>query len=790
MLRRSMLFRRSLIAEAIVVTPPPATSPVLERPRINGTPTVGVPLSYTTSRLSVAISPVATRIKVAGATVASGTTSASYTPVAGDVPGNIVVEHDYTLADSSTITAKSYPEPIYSDEWMTPVPVPRDTGVALTSAAQPGTRLLYVANGGAASNRTDVGKFYLWTGSTIVDSAGNTSNPVSGLPYGTDPLNPGAGIVPWGKYAAVAHTYYGQEPGARENAGGWEYGYGPSSSAASGRTESPDWILFKRGETFDLAADLAAYKAEMTALSITNTVTISTLTSRGGLTWAGRQVFGSYGNAATTERARIKSPTGVGFASRSYAVWRNAQYFGLIFDTMDTPAGVSMKYGFTSVGTSIGSDNVWFTDVRFAGCPSFISDDAQQHIRIDRCMVVDVHNSIEDVTAIYTGGGNQSRMQVKESFMARCGHLMNPRNIEENWTSIPAHNPASAYASRALVKVGTRVYFAKRAIAAGTAWNYDAGGGWNDARGDWFLCGVDGYAVGSPYSRANYWSGEINPDETLFTDSISMAHASGDQISRSGARVTRNYFFTGYFGQAGHGGHPDSYGPTGCCEYNVLMRLNDGTSGNPGWGYTFGMGMAFASVRYNIDSHAMSGVQNFAGIKLTAVNWETSTGYYYHYAARFNVFEFNILGSGSAAPINVEDGLGGSDTVRHPDYGTGPGVLSNQFVNNWLVSTSGADYSYTRTNAAPLTDLTQTYLAGNQKLATAAALAASLGGSDPTRTHVTYLTSLGQSVTTSRGVAEWIVLWEGQRRGNWNPALTGKALGNHIRTGWGMAPLA
>lgn len=787
MLRRSILFRMTRVAAAIIVSPPSATPLILERPRVNGTPTVGVPLSYTTSRLSVTVNPAATRIIVGGTTVASGTASAGYTPAASDVPKNILVEHDYLLADGSTVTAKSYPEVIYSDEWMTPVPVVRDVDVSLTSATQPGTRLLYVANGGAASNRTDVGKFYFWNGSAIIDSAGNTTNPVTSVAYGTDPLNPGAGIVPWGRYAAVAHTFYGQEPGARVQQGGWEYGYGPSQSVAAGRSEYPDWVLFKRGEVFDLSEDLAAYKSELSALGIANTVTLSTLTSRGGLTWGSRQVFGSYGNATTTARAIIKNPPATAFANR-FGVWRNVQYFGLVLDVMDTPAGVPTAYGFTAHGTGVGSDNVWFTDVWFSGCASYTTDKAQQHIRVDRCLFSDVHNSVVDVTAIFSGGGTASRMQVKESFFARCGHLMNPRNIEANWASIPAHNPENAYASRALVKVAGRSYFAKRAISAGTAFAYVPGSTWDDASGDWFLCGVDGYAVGSPYSRANYWSGEVNPAETLFTDSISIANASGDQIGRSGARVTRNYFHTGYMGQGGHGGYPDSYGPTGCMEENVLMRQDNGTRGNPGWGLSVGMGAAFVSVRRNIDSSAMLGRDPaYPGFKIEAVNWETSAGYYFHHACRYNVVEGNIFNSGSAVPVRLTDGLGIATPDRHPDYGGGPGILSNQIIGNYFVTTTSADYEYVRTTAAPLTDQTQTYSAGNVRFATPTLCADSLGGADPSRTHVTYLTSLGHTVTSSVGAAEWIMLWENQRRGNWNPALTGKALRNYVAQGWGMA---
>lgn len=775
-----MTIRRFILSN-IVQAIQSAALIILEQPKLPSMVLQGQAITWKPARLSETKTPIATRILVAGTLVASGITAASYTPTSSDVIKTVSIEVDYQGTDA-ILTAKAWPEVVFNDEWMTPTPVVRDTGIALTSPTQPGTRLLYVANSGAASNRTDVGRYYFWNGSAIIDSAGNTTNPSTSQSYGTDPLNPGPGIVPWGKYAAVAQTYAGQEVGVRGNQGGWEYGFGPTSYGNNGRKTYPDWILFKRGETFDLTADAAAYQVEVAALGTTNTMSLSKVTSYGGLSWASRQVFSSYG-PTTTNRAVLKNPAGA-FASR-YGNWSNVQYLDLVFDGTGTPNTSKMPYGFTCNGTD-GVD-LWFVSCRFIQTPNYTNASATQHFRVHRCNIAKVYSAGDDVSGLFCGGGPTAKNQVTESFFSRNGYNLSPSYIEDNWNSFPAHNQANAYSRFDVVKyTDNKLYYASSNIPSGTAFVI----GYNSLPNSWVICGVNNKSVGPLLSRSNYWGGESIVAETIFRDNIVLRGASGEQVSRSGCRTENNYVYAGYLGQGAHGGYPDSYGATGVMDDNVLFRYDDTTSGNPAWGLGLTMGSAWVSVRRNIISNALLTQSGGYGLELKAVSWETS-GYYFTQKCRNNYAEGNYFETAGVTPITVEDGLHFSNLATHPAYGSGPGLLNNSVKNNVFVTTAASDYVYTAdaSGYAPVTDQTQTQLSGNTRFTTRALLATAKGGVNADRSHKTLLQSKGVTVTTQDAVSEFEAVWENMSRGNWDVDYTAKGLNNYVRAGWGMPTL-
>ena len=762
-------------------------------PKITTQPTVGTPITYIGARLAGNPAATATRIKVDGSTVASGTTSATYTPVSGDVVKNLTVEVDY----AGPVNTVSFPEIVYSDEWMLPVPVNRDTSTyALTSNNQPGSRLYYIDPvSGLAPN---AGDYYFFDGTNIIDSSGSTTG-AGAVAYGTDPWNPSGPIKPWKHWESVGPLQNGGAIGARS--GGGVVG-ADRYNGTSNRESKPDWWLFKRGTTVDFTASLADYKSVCTGLGTTNTAVTSCLGTCGGTTWAGRQVVGSYGSLATA-RPVIQSTEGdvnnelIPRYFSGVTTWQNVQYIGIKVDmSVRTTQDINPRNILFSYQGTISSKNVWFTDCVFKGSQLSPINQGANHIRMDRCAVIDSFTSPTfsgHCQGIYTKVLDRGSFQFVNGFMARNGFPgVNPADVENNWDSIADHSTANAYTYMDLVRrPDTRVYSANGVITSGTAFALGSTGA------TWRLAGADYKAVGDVFSRNNYWSGSSalardasDPLNTVFANNITLRGGSGEQL-RGCARAEANYVYQGYFTTAADGGAPNAFGVTGSLNDNVMMQYvdqNGGSLGHPGWGISVVMGIAYQHITRNLLSNAMYETDTKA-FSIGASAWQDE--YIYKYPVRNNTIEYNIFAT-TGTPFPVEDGYGsGALAAGITNYGSGPGVSNNTISNNWLATVTGTDYTYSQLTGGPASDLTSTTLSSNTKYATAAALATALGGVDSTRTHRTYLTSLGVSVAAnSDGVPEWIDIWENdQRRGNWNPNYEAKALVNYIKAGWGLPAL-
>ena len=290
------------------------------------------------------------------------------------------------------------------------------------------------------------------------------------------------------------------------------------------------------------------------------------------------------------------------------------------------------------------------------------------------------------------------------------------------------------------------------------------------------------------FNRNFYLSGECNSMASGVFDTISMIGSSGDQF-RCGMRVERNFFYQGYIGLGGHGGYPDSDGPTGTFVDNVLQRFRSSGAidnrGHPAWGVNLTSGAYKVEVARNIVTCAQHPAAGSA-FKLSPLGWYNYC-HTFHYPSRDNDIHDNVFDAGGArAAIDVVDGV-------QPELLAGsnwkyPGVTKNTVRDNVLINAAGVEWEYAPQGPAVGTQ-NDTVFEGNKVYASRTKAAAALGWPDPDRTLKTYMQSLGHEVTSSDGFIEFFKEAKQQRKGNWREEYTARALVNYMREGLGMKAL-
>jgi len=294
------------------------------------------------------------------------------------------------------------------------------------------------------------------------------------------------------------------------------------------------------------------------------------------------------------------------------------------------------------------------------------------------------------------------------------------------------------------------------------------------------------------YNRNLYLQGETDGTRTGLFDSISMLGASGDQF-RAGGRLERNFFYQGYVTMGASGGYPDNHGPTGSVLDNVLQRfVASGTRdnrGHPGWGLGLTSGAHGVEVARNIVTGAQHNPPS-AALEFSPLGWYCYDHVYRH-ATRRNWVHDNIFESGGAAPIRIEGGLAGESPIGCAGYpGTG-GVRENTIAHNVFIATVDREADYTlkgapSTAAAVGTDAA--YFDANAGYTSRAAAAAERQWPDPHRSLKTYLQSQGVAVQSADGFPEFFARAVQQRRGQWRPQWTSRALNDHVRAGFNLPP--
>lgn len=580
---------------------------------------------------------------------------------------------------------------------------------------QNGSRLYYIS---AARGDDLTGDIYFWDGARIIDSQGKPAD-ASGAAYGIDPMNPSAAVRPFKRWA-----YVGPRDSAAKDIGSRGVIGSPAASARGGY---PDWWLFSRGETFDLAQDLLSFEREVNPAA---TMVNSSLAVPGGRSATERQVVGAYGDACAA-RPRFVHPM-LGFVSRYYSsgpVFKNVAYLSLHFDGHDRPA--QGKYtGLTLLGQTIASTDILFEDVWLDAAASSIGSKNAGQITLRRSLITDSYvTDGSHVQGIFYEGSREGRLRIEESILLRNGFSHgDPKTMV--WPPTGAQT--------------------------------------------WDL-----------FNRNMYISGQTNSMESGVVDTVSMMGASGDQF-RPGLKLERNFFYQGYVGMGAYGGYADSDGPTGTIVDNVLQRfVGTGTNNNlgqPGWGFILGGGAYGVEVARNIVTGAQYAGNSF-GIEVRPLYQDCYAPFVY--ATRSNLIQNNIFDNGNAAAIRISDGVAATDTCYNWVY---PGVRSNTVADNTMISTSLREFEYSAIGLATGT-ASDTSFQRNRLFTDRASAAAALGWKGADRTLKTYMSWNSVPVSSADGFPEYFGQATLQRRGQWRPQWTGRSVVNYFRDGFGMGAL-
>ena len=589
----------------------------------------------------------------------------------------------------------------------------------MRSLSQPGSRLYFIS---AATGTDATGEIYFWDGARIVDSLGRAADG-SGAAYGTDPMNPSAAVKAFKRWAYVGPRNAYSDIGSVGQVGG------PTTSF---RTGYPDWWLFRRGETFDLGADLLSFARESNP-SATSATLDSSLNVPGGKSPAERQIVGAYGDLCQA-RPRFVHPLAnfvwSGKASYQPGI-KNVAFLSLHFDGHDHAPGTASP-GIVMLGQDVTSTGVLFEDVWLDAASLNIGSANSAQITLRRSLVTD--NYVTDGShqqGVYYEGARQGVFRIEESILMRNGF----------------------------------------------------------SRGDpktmpWPPAGTQSWDI---FNRNMYINGESNSMQTGVFDSVSMLGASGDQF-RSGARVERNFFYQGFVGMGAQGGYADAEGATGTILDNVLQKFlasgTDENRGQPGWGFLLGGGAFSVEVARNI----VTGAQYTSDISAMILRpLYQDCNHVFAYATRSNNIHHNIFDTGKAtAAVGIWDGVEASQTCYNYKF---RGVTGNTVADNVFVNSTGRESEYLPVGSA-IGTTSDTSFARNQTYSDRAAATAALGWTGANRTLKTYLQSRGVTVTSVDGFPEYFQLAAQQRRGQWRADWTSTPLVNHVRGGFAQPALA
>ncbi len=515
--------------------------------------------------------------------------------------------------------------------WKTYTPVTANAGVSggLSSYAnQTGTRIYYVDPSQAApasiSAGVAAGEYYLWNGSAIIDSAGNTaptSGPNTGVAYGSDPFNPSVAIKP---YYRLGYCLPQRGGGNRVNgtvSAGNSAGIGtPQHTSGVGRNGMPDWYLVKRGTTLNLQDDLLELAHEGDgALTAQNMQ--STLSLAGGSSLSAMSILGAYGPTSTARPIITQMPVG-GFiakwgsgATGTPKEMEFTAYVSITFDgydrshytTADWFSAISILYA----SKTAGAKDVWFDDCAIGGTGGIvIQSNTNTIIEFFRSSLYDTyggHNS-----GLFTDNSSGSQVNWYDSFIARNGKLDDPRA---------------------------------------------AGGGTNSTR-----------------DRNFYYSGIADATQQTMDNCVILAGGSGDQF-RHGINLTRCYFMVPGVVLGGQGGDTTlaALANTGTIANSVFEAYASASDSVHGGGFAVFYGAHGVDAGYNVCTDAGMDPTlrtTYAGVSTIGVGG-TANGWYHPLLdqTKNNRLHHNIIidragtqGWGASEGIDPNQGLTGADT--------------------------------------------------------------------------------------------------------------------------------
>lgn len=665
-------------------------------------------------------------------------------------------------------------------------PVMRSTAVALTDAAQPGSRLHYVSK--SAGYDPALADFYFLTPSGLVDSSGSLTG-AGGVPYGTDWRNPSGPIKPYRHMSACLPTNNGLNPGVRT--GGPGLGQATYSAPASSRNrfEKPDMWLFLRGDTFNLDSDLSDYQTFCpTFTPISGPCVLGT---PGGADANNLRVMCDYG-PTSSPRPRFIQPRNRGGSVPSNTKYafisgleKNTRYVGLHFDGRTLDAGYTGQLNLVNVGNLAATcRNNGFEDCWADGFGIGDPVGGYSQCYFYRCVITDCWSTTLNfghIAGIHSTVADPGILQLVDCRFARNGYIgVDPALVEGGTYTPPAHNPASTYTRDTLVVSGGEWYVLNAtSVAAGTAITNSAWVKVTDQGGR--------RALASIYDRNLYLSGRTDMD-----DCVILRGGSNEQW-RSGGFVRRNFIQAGGIVVSDWQQPSENENQTAGVFWNVIQNVNQ-SGVHTSTPIQVQLGCHFSLVEYNACTFAQEGASTATAIYMASrqetydVNATSITN-----RTRGNVIRKNLLHSGAGYSMRLVDGIWGGmyqgSYTMNPDAGFAvfPSLTENRVDDNDFIGTSMAQQYTSLPADAPLAPLTtDTVLAGSTTWNTRAAYAAAKGGADSERTLKTYLQSLGITVNSIDGVHEAVAIFKTMDRNNWPTQYSAKSINNYIRAGLGL----
>jgi hypothetical protein len=721
-------------------------------------------------------------------TILAGTPTPTITTevvnLAGTVlPSSYVVQQGDQLRFKQTATNTAGTAEIYSG-WVfaypeitgytTLSPVPRDTGVALTSTAQPGSRLHYISNTGQDPS---VAQIYYWTGTQIVDSTGSTTGD-GGVPYGTDWRNPTGPIKAFRHMSACYMTRNGLAPGIRTGNGSGGCGVGSLESSGTARFEKPDMWLHKRGDIFDTDADLADYKTFATGF----TVTELWMGMPGGKDASNMQVMCDYG-PTNLPRPEFRKPKNKGGAPNNAHPFisdagKHIRYVGLYWNgrARDADAVAALCIGYWSNYTA-DKINQGFEDCRWDGMGfgdptrAVGRDGGNNQVYFYRCTFTDCFATwlnTGHLSAMHSAADDPGTVQMIECIIARNGYKgVDPKRIEGGLETPTAYNASLAYAVNDIVLYNGEWYSCKVAAPVGTSItnvNYWSQNSTDSGR----------RALGTTYDRNLYLAGRSN----MFR-SIVLRGASQEQW-RSGGFIKDNFIQTGGVYISDWFADFEDELQISLMSKNVIQNVQQ-SSVHTSTPIVFNMGVHFSLVEYNVCTGAAEPI-NGKGFMMASrpIILDTTTIYN---RTRGNLIRKNLFTAGTGVVFDLYDGFFGGQTTDEA-FAVWPSLTGNKILDNDVITTSSMTPTYTAgVHALPTQDTVAT---GNTKYTSASEYATNKGGVDSTRTLKKYLQSLGITVNSFDGVHEMVDIANTMDRFNWPAQYSAPAINNYIRTGLGF----
>lgn len=738
--------------------------------------------------------------------------------------------------------------------WTDPVPT---TVVGTTEAqrmaqAQAGTRLYYISNSGTDptsagtwagtgvfNSASTAGEVYFWSGTAIVDSQGNTSpssGAGAGTAYGSDPLHPNSSVKAFQHWSFVGPSRTGTSPGVTDNNGVGNEKF----TAASGRVDSPDWWLFKAGDTFDLALDLAATTRTLTS-------TFGLAVPGGASSGTGIQVMGRYGPLATARPKFTHPPaSGLGFLSRDEGGggigWKNVLYFGLEFNGHDRATGAA--FGVSIFNTQTTGTNIVFEDMHFNGMDSWTFDSNQGAVTLRRCILKDSWRGSGNVTGMHSNDFDNFTLQIEDCLVGRNGFHSDPSTtnpafdgLSRNFYLAGAINRAASHIKNTVVLYGAsgeqfrcgmpceNVFFlgdVDNSVQGGTAIYPDAdqlkGLEITSMTGNGTTVTVTTNAVALGYSLLTDFSACGFP-KNMYISRASISAFNG-AISTASVSVTGAGTFT--YSSTASGSptgaylslHNDTLGHVGvppfknCVVQTFINPTNlkdagtsaDAGSGYGGGGFSVSMGWTGEEVFGNIvtTSGTMTDLGQTSGAGGFGLGWgsQGKQNIAHYVMTGMDIHDNICFGSTSTIPLSISAGMaaGTAGSASYDSYASlVPVIVGNTLRNHIHVGATGATtawHTYSQLPGGSATDdSSTTETTGLTRYATKAA---ALSG-QPTWTNTgvcvkTIMQGL-TTVTSKDGTDEAYAIWDTMQRGQWRSDMYAKTWVNAFRAGFGQTAL-